>query len=40
MFTLWKKNEEVSDAVFETKKQQKHKAFAARDNKLIAQPVS
>tara|TARA_R110000765_G_scaffold4496_2_gene14117 strand:+ start:5413 stop:5523 length:111 start_codon:yes stop_codon:yes gene_type:complete len=34
------KNEEVSDVVFETKKQQKHKAIAAQDNKLIAQSVS
>jgi transposase len=39
MYTLWK-NEEVYDAKFETKKQQKHKALAARDNKLIAQLVS
>ncbi|MGJ8738788.1 IS110 family transposase [Zobellia laminariae] len=39
MYTLWK-NEEVYDADFETKKQQKHKALAARDNKLITQPVS
>ena len=39
MFTLWK-NEAVYDAGFETKKQQKHKALAARDNKLIAQLVS
>jgi len=39
MYTLWK-NEEVYDAEFETKKQQKHKALAARDNKLIAQLVS
>lgn len=39
MYTLWK-NEEVYDANFETKKQQKHKAFAAQDNKLITQSVS
>ena len=39
MFTLWK-NEEVYDAAFETKKQQKHEALAARDNNLINQPVS
>lgn len=39
MYTLWK-NEEVYDAKFETKKQQKHEAIAARDNKLIAQFVS
>ncbi|MET6992097.1 IS110 family transposase [Sediminicola arcticus] len=39
MYTLWK-NEEVYDAKFETKKQQKHEALAARDNKLIAQFVS
>jgi len=39
MYTLWK-NEEVYDAEFETKKQQKHEALAARDNKLIAQFVS
>lgn len=39
MYTLWK-NEEVYDAGFETKKQQKHKALAARDNNLIAQLVS
>lgn len=39
MYTLWK-NEEVYDAEFETKKQQKHEALAARDNKLITQPVS
>lgn len=39
MYTLWK-NEEGYDAEFETKKQQKHKALAARDNKLIAQFVS
>ena len=39
MYTLWK-NEEVYDAKFETKKQQKHEAPAARDNKLIAQFVS
>jgi len=39
MYTLWK-NEEIYDAKFETKKQQKHKALAARDNKLINQFVS
>ena len=39
MFTLWR-NEEVYDAAFETKKQQKHEALAARDNKLIDQLVS
>jgi hypothetical protein len=39
MYTLWK-NEEVYDAGFETKKQQKHEALAARDNNLIAQIVS
>mgnify|MGYP003666870239 CR=1 FL=1 len=39
MYTLWK-NEEVYDAKFETKKQQKHEALAARDNNLIAQFVS
>jgi len=39
MYTLWK-NEEFYDAEFETKKQQKHEAFAAQDNKLIAQLVS
>ncbi|MGO4919168.1 IS110 family transposase [Maribacter spongiicola] len=39
MYTLWK-NEEVYDAKFETKKQQKHEALAAQDNKLIAQLVS
>jgi hypothetical protein len=39
MYTLWK-NEQVYDAKFETKKQQKHEAPAARDNKLIAQFVS
>ena len=39
MYTLWK-NEEVYDAEFETKKQQKHEALAAQDNKLIAQLVS
>jgi transposase len=39
MYTLWK-NEQVYDAKFETKKQQKHEASAARDNKLIAQFVS
>ena len=39
MFTLWR-NEEVYDATFETKKQQKHEALAARDNKLIDQLVS
>lgn len=39
MFTLWK-NEENYDADFEKKKQQKHKALAAQDNKLIAQLVS
>lgn len=37
---VMEKNEEVSDVVFETKKQQKHKAIAAQDNKLIAQSVS
>lgn len=39
MYTLWK-NEEVYDAKFETKKQQKHEALAAQDNKFIAQLVS
>jgi len=39
MFTLWK-NEEVYDAEFEKKKQQKHEAFAAQDNNLINQLVS
>ncbi|SDN13608.1 IS110 family RNA-guided transposase [Kriegella aquimaris] len=39
MYTLWK-NEENYDAKFETKKQQKHEALAARDNNLINQPVS
>ena len=39
MYTLWK-NEEVYDAGFETKKQQKHEALAARDNNLINQLVS
>lgn len=39
MFTLWK-NEEVYDAGFETKKQQKLEALAARDNNLINQLVS
>ncbi|MBO0594001.1 IS110 family transposase [Cellulophaga sp. E16_2] len=39
MYTLWK-NEENYDAKFETKKQQKHEALAARDNSLINQPVS
>jgi transposase len=39
MYILWK-NEEVYDAKFETKKQQKHEALAARDNKLITQFVS
>ncbi|AIY14118.1 IS110 family RNA-guided transposase [Cellulophaga baltica] len=39
MFTLWK-NEEIYDADFEKKKQQKHKALAAQDNKLINQYVS
>ncbi len=39
MYTLWK-NEEVYDAGFETKKQQKHEALAARDNNLIARIVS
>lgn len=39
MYTLWK-NEEVYDAAFETKKQQRHEALAARDNNLIAQIVS
>lgn len=36
MFTLWK-NEENYDAEFENKKQQKHKALAAKDNNLINQ---
>ncbi len=39
VYPLWK-NEEVYDAKFETKKQQKHEALAAQDNKLIAQLVS
>ena len=39
MFTLWK-NEEIYDAEFENKKQQKHKALAAQDNNLINQLVS
>ena len=39
MYTLWK-NEEFYDAEFETKKQQKFEALAARDNNLIAQLVS
>ncbi len=39
MFTLWK-NEDVYDAEFEKKKQQKHKALAAQDNNLINQLVS
>ncbi|HZJ19105.1 MAG TPA: IS110 family transposase [Pricia sp.] len=39
MFTLWK-NEEVYDAGFEKKKQQKHEAPAAQDNNLINQLVS
>ncbi len=39
MYNLWK-NEQVYDAKFETKKQQKHEALAARDNNLIAQLVS
>lgn len=39
MYTLCK-NEEVYDAEFENKKQQKHKASAAQDNKLITQFVS
>tara|TARA_R110002051_G_scaffold314290_1_gene391195 strand:- start:5732 stop:6805 length:1074 start_codon:yes stop_codon:yes gene_type:complete len=39
MYTLWK-NEEVYDEAFETKKQQRHEALAARDNNLIAQIVS
>jgi len=39
MYTLWK-NEEVYDAEFEIKKQQKHEALAARDNKLTTQLVS
>jgi transposase len=39
MYTLWK-NEEVYDAEFETKKQQKHEALAAQDNNLINQFVS
>ncbi|MGS0528473.1 IS110 family transposase [Zobellia nedashkovskayae] len=39
MYTLWK-NEEVYDADFEIKKQQKHEALAARDNKLMTQLVS
>ncbi len=39
MYTLWK-NEEAYDAQYETKKQQKHEALAARDNNLIAQLVS
>lgn len=39
MFTLWK-NEVDYDAEFENKKQQKHKALAAQDNKLIDQFAS
>jgi transposase len=39
MFTLWK-NEQMYDAEFETKKQQKHEALAAQDNNLINQLVS
>ena len=39
MYTLWK-NEAVYDAGFEIKKQQKHEALAARDNKLTTQLVS
>ncbi|MFH6605190.1 IS110 family transposase [Maribacter algicola] len=39
MYTLWK-NEEVYDAAYETKKQQKHEAIAAQDNNLIDQLVS
>jgi len=39
MYTLWK-NEEVYDAEFEIKKQQRHEALAARDNNLISQIVS
>ena len=39
MYTLWK-NEEVYDVAFETKKQQKHEALAARDNNLINQLAS
>jgi len=39
MYTLWK-NEEVYDAKFEKKKQQKLKALAARDNNLINQLAS
>ncbi|MBD1262562.1 IS110 family transposase [Maribacter polysiphoniae] len=39
MYTLWK-NEEVYDAGFETKKQQKNETLAARDNSLINQPIS
>jgi transposase len=39
MYTLWK-NEEIYDAEFEKKKQQKHKALAAQDNNLITQLVS
>jgi len=33
-------NEQVNDVEFELKKQQKHKALAARDNNLINQLVS
>ena len=39
MFTLWK-NEENYDAGYEIKKQQKHEALAAQDNKLINQLAS
>jgi hypothetical protein len=39
MYTL-RKNEQVYDAKFKTKKQQEQEAPAARDNKLIAQFVS
>lgn len=39
MYTLWK-NEEVYDAKYEIKKQQKRQALAAQDNNLIAQLVS
>jgi transposase len=39
MYTLWK-NEEIYDAKYETKKQQKYEALAAQDNNLIAQLVS
>jgi transposase len=34
------KNENVYDAEFKTKKQQKHEALTAQDNNLIAQLVS